>query len=42
MTSSRLDAYIVDLNKSMRKYGFDGTARRTHFLAQTYIETAIT
>jgi hydroxyethylthiazole kinase len=38
---SRFQARQVDLNKVFRKYGFEGMARRTHFLAQTYIETAM-
>jgi len=37
----RFRRYQIDLNKTMRKYGIVSQARRIHFLAQSYIETAL-
>jgi hypothetical protein len=41
LADSRLSRYVLDLNKTFRKYLIDTAARQTHFLAQTYIETAM-
>lgn len=38
---TRFRPYQIDLNRTFRKYGFQGCPRRVHFLAQTYIETAM-
>jgi predicted chitinase len=40
-TQARFQPYVADLNKALRKYLILGTNRRVHFLAQTYIETAM-
>ena len=37
----RFAGYTTDLNRAMRKYGIESATRQTHFLAQTYIETAM-
>jgi predicted chitinase len=37
----RTRPYLVDLNVTMRKYGITTRLRQAHFLAQTYIETAL-
>lgn len=38
---SRFRPYSTDLNKTFRKYLIIGSNRQIHFLAQTYIETAM-
>jgi predicted chitinase len=38
---SRMDTYAVELNLAMRKFGIVSRTRQVHFLAQTYIETAL-
>lgn len=37
----RFRPYVGDLNRTMRKYLITNADRQTHFLAQTYIETAL-
>lgn len=39
--TARLQPYVVHLNATMRKFGIESRVRQTHFLAQTYIETAL-
>lgn len=36
---SRLSRYYIDINKTFRKYMIETASRRTHFLAQTFLET---
>ena len=38
---ARFRPFAIDLNKTFRKYLITTAARQTHFLAQTYIETAM-
>lgn len=38
---NRFRPYVTDLNKAFRKYLVFGINRQVHFLAQTYIETAM-
>lgn len=38
---TRFSERATDLNRVMRKYGIESATRQTHFLAQTYIETAM-
>lgn len=38
---NRFRAYHTELNRTLRKYSIQNAARQTHFLAQTYIETAM-
>jgi predicted chitinase len=40
-SQARSADYTRDLNRTFRKYLIDNTVRQTHFLAQTYIETAM-
>jgi hypothetical protein len=37
----RMEPYVANLNVTMRKYGISTRLRQVHFLAQTYIETAL-
>jgi predicted chitinase/murein DD-endopeptidase MepM/ murein hydrolase activator NlpD len=39
--TARFTPYYLHLNTTMRKYGMVSRVRQTHFLAQTYIETAL-
>lgn len=39
--TARLGPYLPHLNTTMRKFGIVSRDRQTHFLAQTYIETAL-
>jgi predicted chitinase len=41
VSTARFANYFLDLNKTFRKYGITDAVRQTHFLAQTYIETAM-
>lgn len=38
---ARLQPYFSHINTTMRKFGIVSRGRQTHFLAQTYIETAL-
>lgn len=38
---SRIEPYLQHLNTTMRKFGIVSRTRQVHFLAQTYIETAL-
>lgn len=38
---TRMQAYATQLNITMRKFGIVSRTRQVHFLAQTYIETAL-
>ncbi|MEO7056468.1 MAG: hypothetical protein ABI143_06675 [Caldimonas sp.] len=38
---ARFEPYRVALNRTLRKYLIENALRQTHFLAQTYIETAM-
>lgn len=38
---ARMQPYSTPLNKTMRKFGMVSRSRQIHFLAQTYIETAL-
>lgn len=38
---SRMEPYATQLNVTMRKFGIVSRVRQVHFLAQTYIETAL-
>jgi predicted chitinase len=38
---ARFSDYVIDLNRSFRKYLVENAVRQTHYLAQTYIETAM-
>ena len=41
IAQARFRPYAIDLNKALRKYLIQGYVRQVHFLAQTYIETAM-
>ena len=40
-SQARFANYALDLNRTFRKYLIENAVRQTHFLAQTYIETAM-